>query len=91
MMSISFLSAVLLRYSTDLGVWKCLQASTLIVDVATAYSVLDGLRIQGRLGWGGVRKIELGALALVGFSGCLRAAFIAGVGLGGRRGPVKRL
>ena len=62
MLSISFLSGILLRYSTDLGVWECVQASIFIVDLATLYSVWDALRVQGRLRLGASRGGELGTV-----------------------------
>jgi hypothetical protein len=80
MLSISFLSAVLLRYSTDLGVWKCLQASVLIVDIATLYSCWDALKGQGRLQLGALRGEDWGTIGLTTFVTVLRVAFLAGFG-----------
>jgi hypothetical protein len=58
MFNFGIFSAVLLRYIGDRGVWKFVQTTCLVVDLAYAWSVIEVLGAQGRLEiGGGARRI----------------------------------
>ncbi len=89
----AFLSIVLLRYTGDLGVWRILQASILIVDVTLLFTQWDALARQGRLSLGATRAEDWGCAAITGTVAVVRVLFLTGVWLGrkggGRRGSSK--
>ena len=77
-----FLQIVLLRLRPrDVGVWKCLQASIAIADVAIILSELMALSAQGRLDPSLWRWEETGTLGLTSFVLATRLIFLSGVGL----------
>ena len=77
-----FLQIVLLRLRPkDLTVWRCLQASIAIVDVAIIASVLEALNGQGRLDPSVWRVEEKGTVGLTGFVLLVRLLFLLGIGM----------
>lgn len=79
-----FLQVVLLRVRPrDLGVWKCLQASIAIADIAIITAALMALSDQGRLDPSLWRWQECGTLGLTGFVLATRLLFLCGIGLAG--------
>jgi hypothetical protein len=77
-----FLQVVLLRLkSKDVTVWKCLQASIAIVDVAIITSILMALNTQGRVDPSQWRVQETGSLGLTAFVLTTRVLFLLGVGM----------
>lgn len=72
-------------HEVSLGVWKALVAGFLVEDCGLIFSVLAGMRAQGRLRLGGVRSGEWGIIGLVGTAMALRSAFLMDVGLGKTR------
>ncbi len=90
MLHFAFLSAVLLRYTDDLGVWKILQTAFLIVDIVGLFSVWDALGKQDRLYFAAVRWEDWGCLAILGFCALLRVAFLAELGFRRSGSRVKR-
>jgi hypothetical protein len=80
MLNFGFISAVLLRYTTDIQIWRIVQISDFIVDLAYLWAVYEVLSAQGRLGVSTWRAEDWGALAITGTAGIVRLAFLAGVG-----------
>jgi hypothetical protein len=83
LLGIMFLQIVMLRLrSHDVTVWKCLQASIAIVDVAMIASLVHLLRLQGKgdpaLWWPG----ECTSVVVTGVVLVSRVLFLVGVGLG---------
>ncbi|KAF2474858.1 uncharacterized protein BDR25DRAFT_301467 [Lindgomyces ingoldianus] len=89
MLNFGFISAVLLRYSTDLQVWRIVQFADLIVDVAYFWAVWEGLGAQGRLDLGTWRAEDWGSLGITGCATAVRMAFLMEVGFGRRAGEKK--
>ncbi|OAP63078.1 hypothetical protein AYL99_02305 [Fonsecaea erecta] len=83
LLSTMFLQVVLLRRRpADRTVWRCLEASILIQDVAVVGAVVRSLAAQHRLAWRLVAPDEWANLAILVGLGALRAAFLLGVGMG---------
>lgn len=79
---IMFLQVILLRLrSRDVTVWKCVQASISLADVAIILSVLAALNNQGRLDPSLWRWEEVGNLVLTTFALTTRVLFLLGVGM----------
>lgn len=76
----SLIMGVLLRYSSDIVVWKIVQASTLVVDLAMLTSMYVTLDSQGRLDPAVWRMEEWSNAALIVWVTTLRILFLAGVG-----------
>lgn len=77
-----FLQVVLLRLRPrDVTVWKCLQASIAIADVAIISSKLIGLSEQGRLDPSLWRWEECGTLGITSFVVATRSSFLCGLGM----------
>ncbi|OLN80971.1 hypothetical protein CCHL11_10251 [Colletotrichum chlorophyti] len=81
--------ALVLRSTTDLRVWKTVLFVLLLADIGHLYTVRSlGPSIYynftqwNAIDWGNVPFVYLGAT--------MRVAFLAGVGLSGRRMPVKK-
>jgi hypothetical protein len=71
---------VLLRYTSDIGVWRIVQAGILAVDVTIVVSMVYSLGQQGRLDpsvWRGMDWMN--AVVTVGV-GIIRALFLLGLG-----------
>ena len=77
----AFMEAVLLRYSGDVNIWKLVQATILIVDIAILYALWDALSQQGRLQPSKLRGEDWGCVAITGFVTIVRSLFITGLGL----------
>jgi hypothetical protein len=90
MLQIGFLSAVLLRHTTELTIWRIVQASCLLVDIAYFVGAFGALSAQGRLGWQSWRAEDWGALAITGAATLARTMFLMGVGLEDRKRTAKR-
>ncbi len=88
-MNISFITAVLLRYTSDLNVWRAVQASILLVDCSMLYGTWAAFRQQGRLDPAGWRPEDWACLGITGFVTVARILFLAGAGLGARRKGAK--
>ena len=86
MLYISFLSATLLRYTTDLAVWKLVQAGILIVDVVMLFSIWDAWKYQARLSPGQMRGEDWGSVATTAFVTVLRLLFLLEIGFKKTRG-----
>jgi hypothetical protein len=86
MLNFGFISAVLLRYTTDIKVWNIVQTACFIVDVAYFWSVYEVLSVQGRLGVSTWRAEDWGSVGITGLAGIVRGAFLLGIGLGKRNG-----
>lgn len=84
MLSILFLQLVLLRYTSDVGVWKIFQTAIVLSDFAMIAGQVNALLGQGRLLplelW---RDEEIASMAIVLVVTVMRCLFVAGVGLRG--------
>ncbi|TKA83321.1 hypothetical protein B0A55_00631 [Friedmanniomyces simplex] len=66
----------------DLTVWRALQFSLLITDVAICGAMARALSAQGRLDPSSWRLKESGSILITAGVGLLRVAFLLGLGLG---------
>jgi hypothetical protein len=82
MLNFAVISAVLLRYTYDLQIWKIVQAAFLIVDLALYYAAWQVLGAQGRLSPSTWRVEDWGSVGITVVAGAVRVAFLMGVGLG---------
>lgn len=73
-----FLQIVLLRLTSDITVWRCLQASILIQDVVLLASASMAVTDQGR-GMTTLRGEEVGNLSVLIGVGGIRVAFLLGL------------
>lgn len=89
LLMVAFLSVVLLRYTADVKVWKILQASILLVDLALLYSQWDAIGKQGRLSLDGMRAEDWGCAAITGTVVLVRLLFLAEIGFAPRNRSVK--
>lgn len=85
MLSIFFLISNLLRYSTDREVWKCVQASLLIMDLALLYAGWEALSLKGKLRVSSWTDWDMVRVWFPVVTGVVRMAFLAGLGMGTRR------
>ena len=77
-----FLQLGLLRpRPRDLGIWRTLQAATLVVDVFILEAFARALHAQGRLGLVHWRAEEWMNIGLTAFVAVLRTAFLLGLGM----------
>ncbi|KAL3461962.1 hypothetical protein BJX64DRAFT_260046 [Aspergillus heterothallicus] len=72
---------LLLRYTSDVGVWKMLNLSLLGWDAILLWGLWDGLSAQGRLSLDGLRGNDLQVIVITAVTTIVRAVFVAGVGL----------
>jgi Na+-driven multidrug efflux pump len=80
LMGLALLSRGLLRATGDLKVWRYIQATTLLVVVASIYSAFDAFSVQDRLQpalWCGE---DWGMVLIIAFVTSWRVAFLAGIG-----------
>ncbi|RDW59951.1 hypothetical protein BP6252_13038 [Coleophoma cylindrospora] len=77
---IAFLSAVLLRYTTDVGVWKIQQAGILLVDLQLILGFYVAQEAQGRLSLAAWRNEDWFSWVLTSFVVVVRVAFLASRG-----------
>ena len=82
MLNFGIVSAVLLRYTDDVNVWKIVQVACFVVDLAYYWSVWEVLGNQGRLNVATWRSEDWGSVVITGFAGAARLAFMMGVGFG---------
>jgi hypothetical protein len=82
MLNFGIISAVLLRYTNDTNVWRIVQLSCFVVDLAYYWAVWEVLAKQGRLSVGTWRAEDWGSVVITAFAGLVRLAFLAGVGFG---------
>lgn len=80
-MTIAVMSAVLLRYTSDLGVWKIVQFGIILYDFEICYSTWHFLGKQGRLDPAVWRSEDWGNLGFMAVIIAVRLAFLSGVGL----------
>lgn len=73
--------AILLRYTSDIGVWKILNGCFLGWDFIFAHGIYSSLVAQGRLDPAGWRGEDWWGVVSVGFMTVVRAAIVLGVGL----------
>lgn len=79
MLNFAIMSAVLLRYTSDIKIWNIAQAAFLMVDITYFWSVYDVLQSQGRIGWESWRGEDCGSLVIVTAATMTRLAFLAKV------------
>ncbi|KAF3006968.1 hypothetical protein E8E14_005221 [Neopestalotiopsis sp. 37M] len=72
--------AVLLRYTSDLGVWRINQGAVLVVDFILMWSQYYSQKQQGRLALEDWRQEDYAAAAITIFVAVLRTCFLIGVG-----------
>lgn len=82
MLNFGIISAVLLRYTPDMNVWRIVQLSCFVVDLAYYWAVWEVLAKQGRLNVGTWRAEDWGSIGITVFAGLVRLAFLARVGFG---------
>jgi hypothetical protein len=87
-----FLQIVLPRARPhDLGLWRIWQGSLLVVDCVFLGAIVRNLAVLGVLGSPGSWTAEQGGnLAVMCCLIAVRAAFVVGVGFGGREGAKKK-
>lgn len=81
MLGIALLQVALLRYTADLVVWKLVQASILVVDLALLWATAQAYQSQGRLwdlsSWRWEDWVSVGITLTVAVA---RSAFLAELG-----------
>lgn len=78
----AILDIVLLRYTSDIGIWRILQAAVLSYDLILLWSIYDGLQKQGRLNVEGFRPVEDGgSIAITATAALVRTLFLMDVGI----------
>ena len=87
---LGILALVLLRYTSDIYIWKILQFAVLSFDLVLLYSIYDGLEKQQRLSFGALRAEDWGDIAITGLAAVVRSAFLLDVGLPKRNAHIKR-
>ncbi|EQB57868.1 hypothetical protein GCG54_00000436 [Colletotrichum gloeosporioides] len=81
LLSNALLSAVLLRSTTDLKVWRVYQLSLFLVDAFLLYGTFASYALQGRLNPFTTWRVEdWGAVAITTLAGVTRLAFLVGLG-----------
>lgn len=72
---------ILLRYTSDVGVWKILNGCLLGWDAILLYSLWSGMQMQGRLDPGAWRFEDWWAVSMTVFITVVRSCVVAGLGL----------
>jgi hypothetical protein len=80
MLNFGFISAVLLRYTTDIKIWHIVEIANLIVDFAYFPAVFGALNAQMRVLPETWRAEDWGSLVITGFATLVRLSFLARVG-----------
>lgn len=80
MLNFGFISAVLLRYTDDIKIWRIVQIADLIVDVAYFWAVWGVLDAQKRLDPTTWRAEDWGSVAITGTATVVRLLFLLGIG-----------
>ena len=78
--------AALLRYTSDPGAWRLLNAGLLGFDAVVVYSLWCAMSAQGRLDPAGWRVEDWTTVVMTGVFTVSRAAIVAGIGLRQRAG-----
>ena len=79
---LAFLQAVLLRARpNDVVVWKCLQAATILIDLAMLAGFYRALSSTGRLDVSTWRNEEWNNIMINSFVAMIRTLFVLGVGM----------
>jgi hypothetical protein len=78
----AFLMVFMLRYTSDVKIWKMFEFGILVTDFTLFYSLYGALEGQGRLNVGAIRWEEWGTIAITGFVTVVRIAFLGGLGFG---------
>jgi hypothetical protein len=81
MLNFGFISAVLLRYTNDIKIWRIVQVSLLIVDFACFWAIWDVLGVQQRLSPSSWRAEDWGSIVITGTATLTRVLFLLGVGV----------
>lgn len=81
MLLIGVLHGGLLRYTTDLNVWKIVNFAVLLLDLSLLAGVGDGLAKRGVTSLEGVTSEDWANISITSFVTVVRVAFIAGVGI----------
>lgn len=91
MLNFGFISAVLLRYSNDIKIWRIVQFACFLVDIAYFWAVYEALSVQDRLNMKMWRAEDWGSVLVTGIATIFRMVFLTGMGLGsgGKRGGKK--
>ncbi|KAK3716706.1 hypothetical protein LTR37_006336 [Vermiconidia calcicola] len=87
---LAFLAIVLLRYTSDVKIWKILEAAVLVYDFSLLYSSWYALDYQGRLSVGALRWEDWGGIAITGQAVFVRTAFLLGAGLSKHKMPMQK-
>lgn len=81
MLLIAVLHGGLLRYTTDVNVWKIVNFGVLLLDLSLLAGIWDGLVNRGISGFGELRSEDWMNVVLTSFVTIVRTAFIADVGM----------
>ena len=80
-LALAFTSIVLLRYTSDVNIWKIWVAAILLLDCLILYSIAYALSQQGRLGFSALRLEDWGSIIITVQAMIVRPVFLLGVGL----------
>ncbi|KAL1646705.1 hypothetical protein SLS61_007780 [Didymella pomorum] len=83
MLNFGFISAFLLRYTSDLKIWHIIEIGLLITDFAYFPAVFGAMNAQHRVLPETWRAEDWGSLVVTGFATLVRLAFCARVGFSG--------
>lgn len=86
----AFLMVFMLRYTTDVKIWKIFEFGILMTDFTLFLSLYGALEEQGRLDVAKVRWEEWGTIAITGLVTVIRVAFLMGLGFERNTGLVKK-
>lgn len=75
-----YLHVILLRATTDARVWRAVQASILLVDIAMLGGFARAFNATGRLDLRLWRAEDWTNIGITGGVGLIRAAFLLGIG-----------
>lgn len=89
LLQIAIINGGLLRYTSDINIWKIVEAATLAYDIVILFALYVSLDQQGRLSPMIWRPEDWGCWAITLFVGFARSFFIAGVGLKAPKAPKK--
>lgn len=76
----AFLMVFMLRYTSDVNIWKMFEFGILVTDFTLFASLYGALAAQGRLSINAIRWEEWGTIAITGFVTVVRVAFVGGLG-----------
>ena len=84
-LGLALTEALILRVTTEFSVWKTLIFILLVADIGHLYSVLPLGFSRAFLQWWDWNAIDWGNVPFVYLGASMRVAFLAGVGLDGRK------